>query len=129
VASAPRNLPRPVGIASWAAVVPDRRRPARPRWCALGKAYGGAVTTPLQPHRGTCGQLRRFPFGAASFRLGGCACAAVGSSNPRRSRPIKSLISNHAKLHWRGKGSAGRDPVSWLMRDVGGEAAQAGVSG
>ena len=33
------------------------------------KAYGGAVTTPLQPHRGTCGQLRRFRFGAASFQV------------------------------------------------------------
>jgi len=30
LASAPRNLPRPVGIASRAVVVPDRRRPARP---------------------------------------------------------------------------------------------------
>jgi hypothetical protein len=26
------------------------------------EAYGGAATMPMEPHRGTCGQLRRFCF-------------------------------------------------------------------
>jgi hypothetical protein len=56
-------------------------------------AYGGAVTTPLQPHRGTCGQLRRLPIWYGLLQSRRPAWAAAGSSNPRRSRPtLDSMV-------------------------------------